>query len=61
VHKTTASAVNEDEFGSDRMSYTILRGCWLHAILLKVHAPTRDKIVDVNELEHLFINFLNSK
>jgi hypothetical protein len=29
------------------MSYVILRGWWCHIIVLKVHAPTEDKIVDV--------------
>jgi hypothetical protein len=50
------------EFGSDRMSYIILRGRWCHIIVLKVHAPTEDKTGDVKcsfykELECVFNKF----
>jgi hypothetical protein len=33
----------------DRMSYIILRDCWLHIIDLNVHAPTGDKTDDVKD------------
>jgi exonuclease III len=41
------------------MSYIVLRGSWFHIIVLNVHAPTEDKIVDVKdsfykELERVF-------
>jgi hypothetical protein len=36
------------EFINDRMSYIILRGHWCDDIILNVHAPTEDKIDDVN-------------
>jgi hypothetical protein len=44
------------------MSYTILRGCWRHIIVLNVHAPTEDKIDGVKdnlyeELECVFDKF----
>jgi hypothetical protein len=44
------------------MSYRILRGCWFHIIILNVHAPTEDKIDDVQdsfyeELERIFNKF----
>jgi hypothetical protein len=44
------------------MSYTILRGCWCHIIVLNVHAPTEDKSDDVKdsfyeELERVFDKF----
>jgi hypothetical protein len=47
VLKRIISAVKRVEFGSDRMSYIILRGCWGHIIVLNAHAPIEDKIVDV--------------
>jgi hypothetical protein len=63
VHKRIISAVKRVEFVSDRMSYIILRGRWCHIIVLKVHAPTEDKIDDVKdsfykELECVFDKFL---
>ena len=33
------------EFVSDRMSYTVLRGCWCN-IVLNVHAPIEEKSDD---------------
>jgi hypothetical protein len=55
------SAVTRVEFVSDRMSYIILRGCWRN-IVLNVHAPTEDKIDDIEdrfneELEQVFHKF----
>jgi hypothetical protein len=45
------------------MAYIIPRGYWLHISVLNVHAPTGDKIDDVNcfyeELEHEFDNYFN--
>jgi hypothetical protein len=45
------------------MSYIILRGHWCDIIVLNVHAPTEDKIDDIEdrfyeELEHVFEKFL---
>jgi hypothetical protein len=62
VHKRIISAFKGVEFVSDRMSYIILRGCRCHVIVLNVHAPTEDKIVDVEcsfyeELERVFDKF----
>jgi hypothetical protein len=56
------SAVKRVEFVSDRMSYIILRGHWCNIIILNVHAPTEDKIVDTKdrfyvELEQVFYKF----
>jgi hypothetical protein len=42
-------AVKKVEFASDRMSHIILRGC-LYDIILNVHAPTNDKINDMNDI-----------
>jgi hypothetical protein len=61
VHKRIMSAVKRVEFGSDRMSYIILRGCWCD-IVLNVRAPTDDKFDDVKdsfckELECVFDKF----
>jgi hypothetical protein len=55
-------AVKRVEFVSDRMSYTILRSCRFHIIVLYAQAPTEDKIDDVKdifyeELEHIFSKF----
>jgi hypothetical protein len=51
------------EFGSDRMSYIILRERWCD--VLNVHAPTEDKIDDMKdsfykELECVIDKFLNT-
>jgi hydroxypyruvate isomerase len=50
------------EFVNDRMSYILLRGRWIHIIVLSVHAPKDDKTDDVKdsfyeELEHIFDKF----
>jgi hypothetical protein len=37
MHKRIISAVQTDEFVSDRMSHIILRGRWCHIIVLNVH------------------------
>jgi hypothetical protein len=62
VYKRIISAVKRIEFISDRMSYVILRGRWCHFIVLKVNAPTVDKIYDgkdsfYEELEFMFNKF----
>jgi hypothetical protein len=49
VHKRIISAVKRVEFVSDSLSYTILRGCWCHIIVLNVQAPTEDKTDDVKD------------
>jgi hypothetical protein len=43
------SAVKRVEFVSDRMPFIILRGCWSHIIVLKVHSLTDDKTDDVKD------------
>jgi hypothetical protein len=43
------SAVRRVEFGSDRMSYIILRGFWCNIIVLNVRAPCEDKSDDVKD------------
>jgi exonuclease III len=62
VHKRIISAVTRVEFVLDRMSYIILRGRWVHIIVLNVHAPTEDKTDDVKdgfyeELERIYDKF----
>jgi hypothetical protein len=47
VHKRIISAVKKVEFVIDKMSYIILSSCWCH--ILKVHAPTKDKIDNVKD------------
>jgi hypothetical protein len=63
VHKRIIPAFTRVEFVSDRMSCSTLRGRWCHNIVLKVHAPTKNKTYDVNEsfyeeLECIFDDFL---
>jgi hypothetical protein len=62
VHKRIISAFKRVQFGSDRMSYIILRGRWFHIIVLKVHALSEDKTDYVKdsfykELERVFDKF----
>jgi hypothetical protein len=50
------------EFGSDGLSYILLRGPWCAIIVLNVHAPTEDKTDDMKdsyyeELESVFDKF----
>jgi exonuclease III len=49
IQKRIISAVRRVEFVSDRMSYTILTGCWCNIIVLNVHAPCEDKSDDVKD------------
>jgi hypothetical protein len=46
IHKRIISVVKRVEFVSERISYTVLRGCWCDIIFLNIHAPTEDKIDD---------------
>ena len=50
------------EFVSDRLSYIVLKGRWLHIIVVNVHAPSEEKSEEVKdsfyeELEELFDQF----
>jgi hypothetical protein len=49
VHRGIKSAGKRVEFGSDRMSYIILRDQWCDSIFLNVHAPTEDKSDDTKD------------
>jgi hypothetical protein len=49
VHKRIISAVKRLDCVSDRMSYIILTGCWLHIIVRNIHAPKEDTIDNVKE------------
>jgi predicted nucleotidyltransferase len=49
VRKKIISAVKRVEFVSYRMSYITLRGRWCDIIVLNVHAPTEDKIDDMED------------
>jgi hypothetical protein len=48
VHKRIISAVNGIDFFRDRMSYTILRGCWCDTVL-NFHKPTEDNAGDMKD------------
>ena len=37
------------EFLSDRLSYIVLRGLWLHIILVNVHAPSEEKSEELKD------------
>jgi hypothetical protein len=52
AHKGTISAVKMVEFVSNRMLYSILRGCWCDIIVLNVHAPPEDKRDDIKDSFH---------
>ena len=43
VHCRLVSAVKRIKFVSDRLSYIVLRGPWLHIIVANVHAPSEEK------------------
>jgi hypothetical protein len=62
IHHRTVSAVKRGEFVSDVMSYIVLRGRWCNIIILKLHAPTDEKIDDskhsfCEELQPVFDHF----
>jgi len=62
VHHRLVSAVKRVEFVSDRVSYIVLRGCWVNIIILNVHAPSEEKSDDskgsfYEELEQVFLSF----
>jgi hypothetical protein len=42
LHDSIVSAVKKVEVVSDRMSYTVLRGCWCNTVL-NVLAPSEEK------------------
>jgi len=61
VYRRLVSAVKRIEFVSDRLSYIVLRGRWLH-ILVNVHAPSEKKSEELKdsfyeELEEMFDHF----
>ena len=63
VHHRIVSAVKREQFVSNRMSYTVLRGCWCNIFVLNVHTPSEEKSDDskdsfYEELEQFFIIFL---
>ena len=45
VHYRIVSADKRVEFVSDRVLYMVLRGCWCNIIVLKVHAPSEEKVM----------------
>jgi len=50
--------VKRIEFVSDRLSYIVLRGRWLHIIVVNVHAPSEElKDSFYEELEEVFDHF----
>ena len=62
VHRRTVSAVKRVKFVSDRLSHIVLRGRWLHIIVLNVHAPSEEKSEEskdsvYEELEEVFDHF----
>ena len=49
MHRRLVSAVKRIEFVSDRLSYIVLRGCWLHIILVTVHVPSEEKSEELKD------------
>jgi hypothetical protein len=43
------------------MSYILLRGCWCNIIVLNVHAPTEDKIEDIQDRFYEELDVINSR
>jgi len=63
IHKWIMLPVKRVGFISDRIFYITQRGCWCIFIVLKVHAPTKDKCDDkrhsfYDDLECVFVHFL---
>ena len=59
VHRRLVSAVKRIEFVSDRLSYIVLRGRWLHIIVVNGHAPSEEESEEskdsfYEELEKVF-------
>jgi len=45
VHHRTVSAGKREEFVSDSVLYTVLRGRWCNIIVLNVHTPVKRKVM----------------
>ena len=63
MQRRLVPAVKRIEFFSDRLSYIVLRGRWLHIIVVNVHAPSEEKSDEAKdsfyeELEQVFDHFL---
>ena len=64
IHRRLVTAVKRIEFVSDRLSYILLKGRWLHIIVVNIHAPSEEKVEEVkdsfyDELEEMFDQFQN--
>ena len=62
VHRRLVSAVKRIEFVSDSLSYIVLKGRWLHIIVVNVHASSEEKSAELKdsfyeELEKVFEHF----
>ena len=62
MHCRLVSVVKRIEFVNDRLLYIVLRGRWLHIILVNVHAPSEEKSEKLKdsfyeELEEVFDHF----
>ena len=49
MHRRLVSTVKRIEFVSDRLSYIVLKGRWLHIIVVNVHAPSEEKSEEVSD------------
>ena len=47
LHRRLVSAMKRIKFVSDRLSYIVLRGRWLHIILVNVHASSEEKSEEI--------------
>jgi len=50
VHRRLVSAVKRIEIVSDRLSYIVLKGRWLHIIVVNVHVPSEEKSEELKEI-----------
>ena len=49
VHRRLVSAVKRIEFVSNRLSYIVLKGRWLHIIVVNVHSPSEGKSEELKD------------
>ena len=62
VHRRLVSAVKRIEFVRDRLSYIVLKGHWLHIIVVNVLAPSEEESKELKdnfyeEIEEVFDHF----
>jgi hypothetical protein len=49
IHKGLGLEIQRMEFVEDRISFTILKGCWCNNVILNILVPVRNKCNDPND------------